>query len=132
MTRYIGNVMITGTTLTRHPRHRPPPELARTTPPPHAHQPSTPPHQNEHATHLNERFRRLDEMSLPLRDRSLLRPIDNGLIGDTIGVVEEFEDLGEGFHDAGFGVAVCLRGGRSGVGSVRKVGMLWIFCGWGK
>lgn len=49
-------------------------------------------------------------MTLALSRRSLLSPVDDGLVGDTVLVVQDLEYLGEGLDDPRFGIAVYLRG----------------------
>ena len=48
-------------------------------------------------------------MSLALSGGSLLSPVNDGLVGDAILVVEDFEDLRKGLDDPRLGVAVYLR-----------------------
>jgi hypothetical protein len=59
-------------------------------------------------TNLNQRFGSLDEMTLALSRSTLLSPIDDGLVGNTVLVVEDLEDLRERLDDPRFGVAVNL------------------------
>lgn len=61
-------------------------------------------------THLDERLGGLDKVSLALGRRSLLSPVDDGLVGNTVLVVENLEDLRECLDDPRLGVAVYLRG----------------------
>lgn len=47
-------------------------------------------------------------MALTLSGSTLLSPIDDGLVGDTVLVVKDLEDLRERLDDPGFSVAVNL------------------------
>ena len=47
-------------------------------------------------------------MLLPVRLGALLVPVDDRLVGDTVRVVQHFDDGGESLHDSRVGVAVDL------------------------
>jgi len=47
-------------------------------------------------------------VALALSGSTLLSPVDDGLVGDTVLVVEDLEDLRECLDDPCFGVAVDL------------------------
>lgn len=59
-------------------------------------------------TDLDQRLGGLDEVALTLSGSTLLSPIDDGLVGDTVLVVKDLEDLRERLDDPGFSVAVNL------------------------
>jgi hypothetical protein len=60
------------------------------------------------ATDLDEWLSGLDKMTFTLGDGALLRPVNNGLIRDTIFVVKYLEDLRERLDDPSLGITVYL------------------------
>lgn len=75
------------------------------------------------STHVDESLSGLEEMLFALRLGAFLMPVDDGLVGDDVGIVEHFDNGGKGFHHTSVGVAVdlnCVEQADLGLGTVAE------------